>query len=479
MAYSQRIRTNKAGQVMVPMNLEGYAGDDGFFNTTKLIIGLGTILLTALGVNKALKVQNFTTKLLALAAVIFIAQWVIRKFVLQEDYYSKIYKKSKEYRITTPQVFWAAPIIQDGYEGATVTYVDGKTGVIVRAIRDTITGRTEEMRESHYDAISDFYKSVNQHGFSMVQMNIMEPAGRDPRMGQLDKLVTQPSNRNVAKLMEMQIGYIRKTTRETLYETEYFLIYTKNTFDTSKMVSEVAECAQQLMGGAYTGYEILDRAECIELMKELYGVTYFDYGRATTGAYQGTGAGVHKAFEIKEVRFGDGSKVEVGVQGNIRLQNLASLVLKGDLEDEDWTVKQALDGKVINKLNIKDSKRQVGASKGKTRSEQPEESIYINLDEDIFSVYSESGGAAPQIPGGIEEIGDEAEETEPRKNGLFRKKSVSASFQKRGKLKNGVHSTDTSEEKTVYSEEINQQKLAGEGQEIKVPEGLDDFIDLE
>ena len=132
-----------------------------------------------------------------------------------------------------------------------MTYSDAKLGVLVRLERDTITGKPPEFKETHYDAISDFYKHIMTSRYNFVQMNIMEQAGNDPRLDELDKLIYSSSNPNIRLLMERQIGYIKNITHHTLYESDYFLFYTSDLTKIDKIVDEVIDLIYTILDGGY------------------------------------------------------------------------------------------------------------------------------------------------------------------------------------------------------------------------------------
>ena len=77
--------------------------------------------------------------------------------------------------------------------------------MFIRLERDTITGKDKDFRETHFDAISEFYKEMNNRQYQFVQLNIMEQAGNDPRIDTLDELVLKSDNANLAELIEMQV----------------------------------------------------------------------------------------------------------------------------------------------------------------------------------------------------------------------------------------------------------------------------------
>ena len=79
--------------------------------------------------------------------------------------------------------------------------------------------------EKHFDAWSEFYKSLNLMGYRYVQMNIMEPAGKDVRLDELADIASHAKNEGVRTVLELSTGYMKEISRATLNEKDYILIY--------------------------------------------------------------------------------------------------------------------------------------------------------------------------------------------------------------------------------------------------------------
>lgn len=350
MANSSRLNKNRNGQMLIPMNVDGGAWDNNFINSTKFCI---LIVMGFINVGVVVWLYNAYTgwvfNLLVGMFMVFINQLVLRYLILEEKYYYRMYKKMKQYEISNPSVFWNIASMRDTDDGAVLIYADGKVGIMVRLERDTITGKPTEFKEVHYDAISDFYKEINLKGLKFVQMNIMEQAGKDPRLQKLDELVIKADNPNISKIIEYQVGYIKKITRATLFESDYFLFYYDDINKSDAIVGDVIDCIYKILDGAFIGFSVLNSSEVLEMVKEQYGVKYFDYTEATVSMYKNYGTQIPKAFKLTGIIYENGEEVEVGVQENNRLNSLSSYIKSGLIEDGEWTVKEALSGKIKSK----------------------------------------------------------------------------------------------------------------------------------
>lgn len=347
MANSDRRIINRDGKTFMPMNMDSGVWEGNFFNSTKLI----TIAILVLGLVGALMFINSTAgsvigKVILGLFPVFIFQLLLRKVVFEEEYYLKMHRNLKKNEITTPAIFWDIAGISETEEGAILTYSDLKIGVVVRLERDTILGKKESFVEDHYDAISDFYKEINIKGYSFVQLNIMEQAGKDPRLAQLDELSTKTDNQNLARLIEMQVGHIKNITRATLFEYDYVLIYTRRSRDIDRIISDATDCVYKVMDGGYSGFKILDPKDITELIKEMYGVKYFDYSEATVDMFKNNGMALGKIFKLSGIRLASGKEIKLNEKEINRLNTLASYINKGDLRSGDWSIEEALQGKL-------------------------------------------------------------------------------------------------------------------------------------
>lgn len=333
MANSNRIYKNKNGNMFIPMNVEGGTWNEHFINVPKLValgitIFLGVIIILRLGQVQATFGQYLTVILLYL----FCAQLVIRYIVFEEKYFYKMYLKMKENEITTPALFWNITSIKETEFGDILIYSDGKIGVILKLERDTIVGGGDEHREAHYDAISDFYRDILNKRYSMVQLNLMETAGNDPRMENLNKLITKSDNRNIRRLMEMQIGYLKNIIHNTLYETEYILVYANDISRIDAITRDVSESAYKILSGGYTSFNFLKTKDIIELVKQLYGVKYFNHVDATLHIFKEHRGLGGQPFKITGIIFKDGRVKNVE---NLDLNSILKLTSKEEIEEKN------------------------------------------------------------------------------------------------------------------------------------------------
>lgn len=345
MANSDRRKsyTDRSGNMFIPMNVEGGYWNEHFITTPKLFC-IAFMVLALVGIILALgSKDSYATPVQYIFWIgiwLIISSLLVRFVIFEEKFYYRMYKEMQKYEVTTPAVFWEIASIKDTDDGAILTYSDAKIGVLVRLERDTITGKTQDFKEIHYDAISDFYRSLATNKYSFVQMNIMEQAGKDPRLNELSKLISKSDNPNICKLMEMEIGHIKNKTNATLYENDYFLIYTQDMSKLDVILGEVCDSLILLLEGAYVGFSVLGSKEIVDLMKELYGVSYFNATQASLMMYDR--ATSIEPIAVTGLCWADGNIQSLNSIEKNKFRNLTSKAINGAVAVGDLAFKDAL-----------------------------------------------------------------------------------------------------------------------------------------
>lgn len=345
MANTERRKayTDKNGNMFMPMNVEGGYWNEHFITTPKFIC-IVLMLLSLVGIILVLGSDDVPAG--PMQYIIYLGIWLIvcvnvtRFFIFEEKFYYRMYKEMQKYEVTTPSVFWEIASIKDTDDGGIITYSDTRIGIIVKVERDTITGKSSDFKETHYDAISEFYRSVLTDRYNFVQMNIMEQAGKDPRLNELSKLVNKSDNPNISKLMEMEIGHIKNITNTTLYESDYFLFYTADTSKLDVMIEEIYESLFKLLDGAYIGFQILGSKEIVDLVKDMYGVNYFNATQASLMMFEGANA--MQPITITGLNWADGNSQILSVGDRNKLRQITSGAIRGTIAPDNLALKKAV-----------------------------------------------------------------------------------------------------------------------------------------
>lgn len=380
MANKSRLMLDKNNRMMIPMNVEGGVWDEGFLNTTKVCVLIVMVFLSGGIVLWTKSAYLSMWSMLLVYGILMAADiTVIRYLIFEENYYYGMYEKLKKHEISTPSVFWNIVSVRDTENGAVMIYGDGKIGMMVKVERDTITGKNEDFKEHHYDILSDFYRELNKKGIKFVQMNVMEPAGKDPRLPKLDKLAVKSENKNICKIVEAQIGYIKRITRASLFETDYFLLY-RESEKMDALVNDVLETTCMLLDGAVNSVGVLGSKDIMDIVKEEYGVRLFDYTETLSDMYRNEGIKVSKAFRITGITFDTGEYMEIDPEGLRKLHTFAEYLKNGTVNKDTYNIKDILDGYLGNGMGVKT----VRFDELEEETESEEEMI-SDLDNEIFS----------------------------------------------------------------------------------------------
>lgn len=350
--------TDRNGNMFIPMNVEGGIWNEHFITTPKLIcIVLIIVSMFTIITYLQSEAAKFTQYIIWIGIWAFISLQVLRFIVFEEKFYYKMYLELKDHEIANPSLFWDIASIKDTDEGAIMTYSDAKIGIMIKLERDTITGKNSEFKETHYDAISDFYREVATIKYSFIQMNIMEQAGKDPRLHELSKLVYKSDNNNICKLMEMEVGYIKNITHYSLYESDYFLFYTQDLSKVDTIIGDASECIFRILDGAYIGYTILSSKEIVDFVKEEYGVNYFNSTDASLQMFDRNAANIATPFNVYGIIWKDGEDQELTNQEINKIRGITSDIIKETVDQNNVSFKKTIYRKnTKNKIGVDFSK---------------------------------------------------------------------------------------------------------------------------
>lgn len=350
---TDRRKMDSQGRMFIPMNVEGGGYDNKFLNSKKMVC---IISMAVADVVLYLSLTDATIssagKLIIWLIVVVASIYLIRYVVFEEKYFYKMYKKMKANKNPKPDVFWHIASVRETSRGTISIFSDLKIGVLVKLDKDSIIGRDDQFEEAHFDAISDFYKEVNLRKYSFVQINFMEQAGKDPRLAKLDDLVAGIENENIAKLIELQLGYIKNITRATLYESDYILIYTGDINRMDTILDDVEDIMDKILEGAYMGYDILNLNDMVELFKEQMGVSYFDAAEAAVNTFKNSNFQIKKAIQLVDITLENGVTIKLDDRAIYNIKRLASCISDGSIKDGEWTIRETIDGSIFrNKHN--------------------------------------------------------------------------------------------------------------------------------
>lgn len=366
---SERREINKEGKMFIPMNMTGNTDNEHFINVFKLIVMGGLVFMTVILYGKLNNNATILGYVVITIIYLLFVQFIVRKLILEENYFFKMWNKTRAYENPTPSIFWNISSISHTKFGDIVIFSDMKIGCFVKLERDTIVGKVSDYAEHHFDAWSDFYREVNLRNLGLAQMNIMEPAGKDTRIDDLALLASHCENFAVRDLLEQEVGYIKEISRATLSESDYILLYDKSVTHLDTLINDVNDCITKLLEGAYAEAKILKEKEIYQLPKDTFNVEYFDGISAQINVYKSANYKVKPVMIIDSIGFDDKSLIRLEDKERNIITKLASLIKDGSLSFGEWSTREALKGK-LNVFNLKNKSSHVDLDDNETGEEK-------------------------------------------------------------------------------------------------------------
>lgn len=356
MANTSRRIIGRDGKTFLPMNMQGSTGKEYFITVPKLVVMCLIAIYLYLYISFG-STSGFTVFGWIITGIIsfLLLQWVIRKFILDENYFFKIYNTTRRMKDVSPDVFWNIPSIRNTVDGSILVYGDMKIGCVLRLERDTIVGKAEESSEKHFDAWSDFYRELHGKNLNFIQMNVMEPSGKDPRLNTLGVTASNASNANIRMALELEMGHLKRISNAMLSEFEYILVYSKQLSRMDTLTDDIIECTYSLLDGAYASVKILNEKEIYDLPKSLFNTLFFNGIQAQINVYKSENVTIPEIMKIYRVTDDSNNKYDIGDKENTVLDKLSTLVNNDELHFGEWSVKDALEGNIekVNKFNDK------------------------------------------------------------------------------------------------------------------------------
>lgn len=271
-------RDIKGEQIMLPVNVEGVTDNEGI--SVKQGIAIGSIIFIGvvyyLWFREKPAASSWQGWMLHIAIYLFITQFIVRKFIVDEKYLMKQVMEMEKMTNCSPTVTWNIAAI-DSSNGV-MQFNDGRVAIAVGLEQATIVGREEQFKDVHYSAISDFIRVLNQQNIMWIHIDLMANAKYDKRLTVLNDTVNKCKNDGIKNSTRMHLGYLRSMEIRTLYETEYYILVASPLQGANKLLAAVDEALGCLEDAAFNKFTVLDKDMIYKLAAELSGVNYFDAG---------------------------------------------------------------------------------------------------------------------------------------------------------------------------------------------------------
>ncbi len=332
-SYKRLVKHPQNGKIFLPINIDGLEETDHFMTMPKLVVLgiLGVFLIIIIGSASQGGINLFA----GFFIWFIIAQYVIRYVVFEEKRYYKAYMQTKQVEVCTPAEFFKITAVRETSNGSVILFQNRQVGVLVRLERGTVVGRLNDFMGEHYDAMSEMFRALLRAKLKFLVMDVCESTGNESTVDALGRLTVNSTNKNINKLMELQVGYIKTLVNDTIYSKDYLLIYTEAS-RVGTLIAEVEEALRMSMDGAIDGYEIMDQNGISAFVSEYFGVGYFsgeDVLRAGV---------VRKAFKIVGVEYEDGVRITLGDTERKKLEMQVKGIEEGKFTARQVSLRRAL-----------------------------------------------------------------------------------------------------------------------------------------
>ena len=302
MSALTRVEKNARGEVLIPVNVEGITDNEGLsIKQTITLILLGLLLLVDIFWFKDKPIGKiFLAWVVNIGLYILIAQFFIRKFVLDEAYKMTQIELMDKYQNCTPELTWDVMAIDENTN--VMQFTDGRVAMLLGIEQATIVGRPADFKDTHYDGISDFTRILDEQGMRWVHLNIMMSAKYDKRLSVLGKYISACDMPSITRMTTEHLGYLRNIEINTLYETEYYMVSTTAAIGAVRLQNAVQDAIDYLETAAYNSVKILGREEIEVLNAETNNVDYFDI-EETMREMAKRASTIKQVFNIKDISF--------------------------------------------------------------------------------------------------------------------------------------------------------------------------------
>lgn len=332
-SYRRLLRHPQNGKIFLPINIDGIEQADHFMTIPKLVTLGGIVTFLVLVIANAS--QGGINIFLGLLIWLVAATYATRYIIFEEKRYYKAYLQTKQVEICTPAEFFRITAVRETPAGSVILFQNGQVGLLVKLERGTVVGRPADFMGEHYDAMSEMYRALLRANLKFLILDVCESTGNESTVDALGRLTVNSSNKNINKLMELQVGFIKTLVNDTIYSKDYLLVYT----DASRigtLIAETEEALRMSLEGAVDGYEFMDQNGISSFVSEYFGVGFFSGDDVLRAGV------IKKAFMVVGVDYTDGVRLTIGDDERKKLDKQVKGVEEGKFVARQVSLRRAL-----------------------------------------------------------------------------------------------------------------------------------------
>lgn len=335
-SYRRLLRHPQNGKIFLPINIDGVEQADHFMTIPKIVsLGLMVALLLLILANSS---QGGINIFLGLFLWSIVATYTTRYIIFEEKRYYKAYLQTKKVEICTPAEFFKITAVRETPAGSVIMFQNGQVGILVKLERGTVVGRPSDFMGEHYDAMSEMYRALLKANLKFLLLDVCESTGNESTVDALGRLTVNSANKNINKLMELQVGFMKTLVNDTIYSKDYMLIYT-DAARIGTLIAESEEALRMSLEGAIDGYEFMDQNGISTFVSEYFGVGFFSGEDVLRSGV------IRKAFKVVGVEYTDGIRISIGDEERKKLEKQVKCVEDGSCTARQLSLRKALSAK--------------------------------------------------------------------------------------------------------------------------------------
>lgn len=264
--------------IAIPMTFERKGGRSEDTNQRVILFIIATVLTIFIEVLLVIG-NEFTLKvLLYMLAVLFVYQFVSRKFVFRESYF-KDQSKTLEKRdyVFDWKTFWGIYNVSET-RPYICTFRNEEKCMFVKLEKDIIIGDTIRLEFEHYESISEAYRKLSLANIPFKYIDMMDKIGNDDRL----KVVYENIEDTKSPILKEVYTCVFENLRYDMEKeyTSYDIFMFRSRLDDESFYHEVLSALQSFLEGSYTSYTIMGADDLEDFTRTLMNLQEFSVNEA-------------------------------------------------------------------------------------------------------------------------------------------------------------------------------------------------------
>lgn len=264
--------------IAIPMTFERKGGRSEDTSQRIMLFVIATILTVAISVLVALGNGITFKTILILAVVIFVYQFISRRFVFREGYFKEQAKvlEEKDYSFDF-KTFWGIYDISDT-KPYICTFRNEEKCMFVKLEKDIIIGDTIALEFEHYESISEAYRKLSLANMSFKYIDMMDKIGNDDRL----KVIYENIEDTKSPILKEVYTCVFENLRYDMEKeyTSYDIFMFRSRMDDESFYHEVLSVLQSFLEGSYTSYTIMGADDLEDFTRTIMNLQEFSVNEA-------------------------------------------------------------------------------------------------------------------------------------------------------------------------------------------------------